>query len=906
MNEMSGDGFEDSAGSGSFKFDYRRTSAEPDPGEVFSLPCGPDDVKRIYWLFLGRAPESAAVITGNCNRPLADMIRSTIFSAEFAKLINDVATAARGGPVNFTNAITADIEDWLVHKFGVRPKREAGSLDARWREQLASLIGTWRVWEMFAKAFGRQAQRLYESLTAKTDTLAEWRGNIDQASVDNIKGWLFSESAKGPIKIELFANGVFIGIAENSEFRWDVAKAHNIVGGCGFSLRPALSPLHINQPSLAITARRLGSGEELPLKAEIKPAGTQRLSQLLALREELEELSSKLDDCFKRFGPLDSLVSFPTDRYDRFKSMYRVPEPPPHTASRKLSVVVPVYRPPRKSLAGAIRSVKEQSHGNWQLVLVNDAPDDIETLDYIRQLALADPRITVITPYENLGLAGALNAGIEAATGDYVCFLDHDDELEPTALAWCGHVIAETGAKLVYSDEDRFEYEGGRKKYLHPFFKPARDYDLLLQRNYVCHLVCVEAATLRMAGGLRKGFEGAQDHDLALRLFEILKPSEIMHLPYILYHWQIAPTSFSNSKENQASIEVNGRKAVAEHLLRMNCSAEASMHDDRFGDPIEFCSRVDWKPAPEIKRMAIIIQTRDRVDYLAPCIESIRQNLARPSHCDIVVVNNRSQKILTEQYLRAASNAGDVRVIDFDEDFNWSRANNVAASLTDADFLLFMNNDMVVLTYGFDDTVRALLDRPEVGMVGARLLYENGTIQHAGVAIGVGGVGGHIGVGDPVSEPGYFDLTHLDHAVSAVTGAFMAVRKRDHLAVGGFDEHELKVAFNDVDYSLKVHGIGKVCVYTPKITCYHFESVTRGYDYIDPDKTVRANNEAEVVKYRWNEDLLYDLFYNITFDRKAMPFQLIAMPSADQATQYLQRQLAWQRKADAFARPLAG
>lgn len=333
---------------------------------------------------------------------------------------------------------------------------------------------------------------------------------------------------------------------------------------------------------------------------------------------------------------------------------------------------------------------------------------------------------------------------------------------------------------------------------------------------------------------------------------------------------------------------------IAEHLSRISAHAVlARPPATDFVDGSQLRPRVQWLAARNDSRLAIIIATRNRVDLLQPCIESLRRTLASSSGTEIIVVDNQSDDRLTVSYLASLERLPGVRVLPFHEEFNWSRANNLAAASTDADLLLFMNNDMEMITPAFDLVIRGLLDRPDVGAVGALLLYDDGSIQHAGTAVGVGGTAAHIGVGGiPGAEDGAA-MHFATHSAGAVTGAFLAIRREDFERVRGFDEVDLKVTFNDVDLCLKVRALGLNVLYTPAIRCFHYESATRGSDECDPVRISRAERESALLSNRWREELQFDPFYHPSFCRDSSVHSAVRMPSADSLTAYLSKQVEW-------------
>jgi GT2 family glycosyltransferase len=485
----------------------------------------------------------------------------------------------------------------------------------------------------------------------------------------------------------------------------------------------------------------------------------------------------------------------------------------------------------------------------------------------------------VLRAATRLGIAGNTNRGIEAAGGEYVAFLDHDDELAPEALFHVVTALQERPYALVYSDEDRIEDDHlGSLIHHTPFFKPGFDPDLLRSMNYICHLVVVRREVLVSAGLLRAGVDGAQDHDLLLRLSEILTPADIRHIAKILYHWRVTPNSVSRTAATAEGLRDTIVRVVQEHLDRAGHGAIADAHADPQGVARPFAARVRWKLPPTAPVVSIIIPTRDRLDLLKPCLDSIfRSADSYPGSLDVVIVDNDSVEAASHEYFASLTGSGAARVIRFRGEFNWSAINNFAAREARGEVLVFLNNDTVVLTEDWCAELVANALRPDVGVVGARLLYDDGTLQHAGVVLGVEGVAGHDSVGESPERGGYFGRSHLQRGAAAVTGACLATRREIFVRLGGFDDVHFKVAFNDIDYCLKVGEAGYRVVYDPFAVLYHFESKSRGYD-LSEAKLARQRMEAAVFRSRWSAIVDSDPFYNAHFERHARPFERLRSP----------------------------
>ena len=481
-----------------------------------------------------------------------------------------------------------------------------------------------------------------------------------------------------------------------------------------------------------------------------------------------------------------------------------------------ISVVMPVYNIEIRWLDAAIESVKRQIYPHWQLCIADDRSKRKDIADYLR--GLDHPLIRIIFLERNSGIAEASNAALALADGDYVALLDHDDELTPDALYEVAKAINEHDPDLLYSDEDKLTQES---YYLEPHFKPDYSPDLLFSINYICHLSVYRRALLEKIGGFRNGFDGAQDHDLLLRFLD--HTDRVHHIPKILYHWRKIPGSTAAKFDHKNYAWEAGRKAVADALDRRGIAGSVV-----FGKfPGNYRVRRTLLTQPKI---SIVIPFRDQPDLLRECIDSILSKTAYEDF-EIVGVSNNSREPETLALMKDYANRDPrIRFLVHDIPFNFSAINNFAVRQVDGEHVLLLNNDMVVIT---PDWLQALLEhsqRPEVGAVGAKLYYPDDTVQHGGVIIGIGGIAGHAHKYAQRDDNGYFDRLLLIQNFSAVTAACLMVKKSLYEQVDGMDEEHLAIAFNDVDFCLRLREKGYLNVFTPYCELYHHESKTRGYE----------------------------------------------------------------------------
>ncbi len=520
-------------------------------------------------------------------------------------------------------------------------------------------------------------------------------------------------------------------------------------------------------------------------------------------------------------------------------------------AQTLISVIMPVFDPPVDALREAIDSVRNQIWPHWELCIVDDASSDPQIRALIEQMASEEPRISPVLRKERGHISAASNDALAMAGGEWVAFLDHDDRLSLDALLEVATVItANADAGLIYSDEDKLD--GNGKRCL-PAFKPDWDPELFLSYNVINHLACYRTALVREVGGLREGYEGAQDYDLALRVSERLKPEAIVHIPRILYHWRMAPDSVASGTGAKPYAMEAGRRALADHFRRTG--VEASVHFE------ETFYRVDYPLPAKPPKVSIVIPTRDRLSLLATCVASIREKTDYPDY-EIIIVDNGSMKRATLDWLARNEAEGSIRVLREGGPFNFSAHNNAGVAAAAGEIVVLLNNDIEIVTPDWLRELASLCLRPGVGAVGARLLYPDGTLQHGGVVLDPEVVARHWfrGVAGDHSGPG--QRLKVRQALSAVTGACLATTKQLYLELGGLDADNLQVAFNDIDYCLKVSAAGLRVVFTPFAELIHHESASRGKD-MTPEKSRRLYAEMAFMKDKWDAAL--------AFDRMAMP-----------------------------------
>jgi GT2 family glycosyltransferase len=518
-----------------------------------------------------------------------------------------------------------------------------------------------------------------------------------------------------------------------------------------------------------------------------------------------------------------------------------------------ISIVVPVFDTEEKHLRAMIESVRQQIYPNWELCLADDASSRPHVQQTLQEYVTRDPRVKAMRRQTNGHVSAATNSALDLATGEFVALLDHDDLLSERALYEVAvELEAHPDADVVYSDSDCVDDSGRRWA---PYFKTDWDPDLMLGHNMVSHLGVYRRSLVEGVGRLRAGFEGSQDYDLMLRVAESTVPGRIRHVPSILYHWRRRSTSPSFSEASLERCVVAARRAIRGHFERTGRVArvEAAPKAPTF-------TRVVYPVPAHRPLVSVIVPIRDRADLLRRCADGI---LTRTDYepLELIIVDNESREFETQELLSRLAEDPRVRIVRHAGVFNYAAINNRAVECAQGEVVVLLNNDVDVISSGWLDEMVSQALRPEVGAVGAKLLYPDGRVQHAGVLLGVGHGAGHFFHGAAGGDLGYFSFLVLTRQVSAVTAACMAVRRSIYLDVGGLDEVNLPVAFNDVDFCLRIGERGYTVVWTPHAELHHFESATRGLD-TEGERSGRLDRDAAYLWRRWGSVLSSDPHYN--------------------------------------------
>lgn len=530
----------------------------------------------------------------------------------------------------------------------------------------------------------------------------------------------------------------------------------------------------------------------------------------------------------------------------------------------KFSIVIPAYKTPEKYLKEMLDSILAQTYENWEVCVADGSPAGEGIERVLSRYAERDRRFKYVILGENKGISGNTNAAMDMADGDFIVLADHDDTMTPDALYECAKVLGEhPECDVIYSDEDKMDMDGGAL--FDPHFKPDFNIDLLCSVNYICHLFVVSHDLAARVGGFRQEFDGAQDYDFIFRCTE--KAAKICHIPKVLYHWRCHKDSTASNPESKLYAFEAGSRAIMAHYERVGIEAEKVEKGVDYGI---YHSTYKILNDPMV---SIIIPNKDHHQDLDLCLRSIKERATYRNVEFVIIENNSTSPETFAYYEKIQKEFDNVHVVRWEREFNYSAINNFGVTFAKGEYLLFLNNDTELIAENFIEEMLGLCQREDVGAVGARLLYQDDTIQHAGVVVGFGGIAGHTFIGLHKAENSYFHRAMSTQDYSAVTAACMMTKKSLFEAVGGFTE-ELAVAFNDIDYCMKVRAAGKLVVYNPYALLYHYESKSRGLEDT-PEKVARFNREIKKFSERWPEILEKgDPFYNPNLTLRKSNFAL--------------------------------
>ena len=697
--------------------------------------------------------------------------------------------------------------------------------------------------------------------------------SLDGVERGVVNGWAVGPKPGAALLIHVIVDGLLQGAARTNLYREDIGgMTGNFNAGFAFFLSPhfqdgrrhtvsclfADTGEHLaNSPKDVLIASKFGDeGDRAAVLAE---SFFKLQREIESFRDQVKVTAAAGVSYFVNYPFFQDVVHASGATLARLRKRDIGPAP------ALFSIVMPTYKTDPDILRMAIDSVVAQTDRHWELV-ISDSSSSPALRHYMQARADEDPRIRVILNEGRLGISDNTNVALRAAKGEYVGFMDHDDELAPEAISLNRAAFATGLYDIVYSDEDKIDSNGN---FVEPHYKSAFDLDLLLCMNYMCHLVFARRSSILETELNRRAYDGAQDWDLLLQLMRRVDPRRVGHIPRVLYHWRMIPGSTATAIGEKSYAVNAGLEAVKDYLVAVGADADAAPLP---GDLPYVDVRWHTKPGSMV---SVIIPTKDRIDLVTNCVNSVLMT-AGDIDFEILIVDNNSTAASCASFESMGADPR-IRVLRYDGVFNYSAINNFAAREARGDFLLLLNNDVFFTRKGWLAHILGVAQRPDVGAVGLKLLYPDNTVQHCGVVLGVGGVAGHAFVRLPQTNHGYFARLSCTHEVSAVTAACLLVRSETFFAVGGLEERDLTIAFNDGDFCIKIGQSGLRNIIVATTFAYHAESLSRGYEDT-LEKIARFEGETATMKARWALQLAADRFYSPNFDLNHAPYTVLDLP----------------------------
>ncbi len=605
-----------------------------------------------------------------------------------------------------------------------------------------------------------------------------------------------------------------------------------------------------------------GQHQQYQVKHQLRLAGVEALTLITQEISKLREMLNQLASCLPE---LQAQMAFPVSCYDSFRASFDVPKPPPVATSCRFAVLLPADREPLETVFAQLQAIRSQTYENWTLYFIGCDP----ARRRIAERAVASDARIHWTETMSGETAAEAERRIALSSGvDWLVLLSSGALLHPRAIEWFASLAGQNTSTAFITDEETVTCGGGGVRRTSPQFRQVVDYYTLLEMNVFGETVAVKLTSYSsVAQKLVATSISAARSSLLLAL---ARDGAVGHIPCPLVCRDREHTA------DPAAVAAAHEEAVRAHMMHASLGERMDIGPRSASSPR---LPVLWIPRDPGRSVAIIIPTRDNGPDVARFVDSLRVRAAVPDALRILIVDNGSRQAETHRILAELEAKTQTQVLVLDEPFNWSRLNNRAVEATDSPLLVFANDDMVMLSEKWDERVRGLLERREIGAVGARLLYQDDTVQHAGVLFGWRGSVIHDGLSRSCLEPGPASRWHVSRAVGAVTGAFLATRRDEFLAHRGFDELSLAVSYSDIDYALKLRASGLRILWTPEITLYHHESKTRGLDHLDPEKSARDAAERAVMEARWGAAMLADPSVNPVWHMATLPFSLLSAPS---------------------------
>jgi O-antigen biosynthesis protein len=844
---------------------------EDDAGRALTVES--EDVQAIYNLLLRRDPEGFHLIEAHRGRALDAYFFSFLDSPEFHGAMLP-AMAGRAGLPPYRGRLSFEqLRVWLRSRSifsGDLTDRLAASRS--WREAFRTLMTDP---EVLARSSTLKDAGTYacEPDGEFEPDGSEIEGDCEHINVWEAKGWCVNHLDRGEkVTVEILVGGEVVGSAICQEHRRDIQSRIGGDGACGFTFVFPPQVQETLREEQWISVRERATGTLIGPSVAVRHHGPSRLDVFDTLEEELARARQTLERLEAQLAGAAPTLGYHLTAYDEFVRAQieptaemlaaRLAEVPASSPAPIVSVVLVLDGEGAEAVSATLESLAAQAFPSWELILAGPRPVGLEQ-------PLADLAATGHAVRERAGASG-LDAEalseicMEAGGGDFVLVLLPGDRLRRDALLEMVIAATPDDVAAVYYDQDSYAISADADELRSaPRLKPGFDLDYLLCDDYIGRAVMFRTAVLAELGGFARSLAAAGVLDLLLKTYEARGSGAIAHCPHVLIH---------TPAEDGVGDREGARDVVAEHLARTAPGATVSANDDPFGGARAGTLRVRWPLAPHPPAVSIIIPTKDHPELLGPCLASVQASLRDyGGEVEIFVVDNGTADPISLALLGSLAAMGTIRLARYPGPFNWSALNNRAVAEARGEILVFLNNDILMLGPGWLSELVSQALRPDVGAVGARLLYGDYSIQHAGLVIGVAGLTSHESVGQPVGDGGYLGRTQLQHRASAVTGACLATRRDVFERLGGFDEAVFKITFNDIDYCMRATANGLAVVYTPFATMLHFESVSRGVGTPSPG----VDDELAGFRSRWKDALRHDIYYNAHFDRSARPFTFL-------------------------------
>jgi GT2 family glycosyltransferase len=818
-----------------------------------------EDVDALYMLFLGRIPESDAVREEYLGRPALKVAEKILTSEEFATQILDRYMLQQWPPHQALSLKRLPLVAKFIVDSGLAQTDEAAP-QADWQGLLRWVLAGEPCGSAFKDHYGDLADRFLELPGAPGSPIVS---GVDLIANTLCRGWVVDRNNPAAVlHLRVKLNGLTVKIIAADEFRRDVQARYGGDGRTGFTVRVDQLPgaAELRQASVEIVELSRGAVVLPERLVELSPVPSLRIET--QIRRELLDLRRAVERLEEQLPRLEVSQTWPLPAYQAVRPVVDLLPSPAAPGEGAASFCVVVIDDPGRpqSASASLASVLAQAGAADRIVLVL-CPD-------ASHRPASAPRVELERREAGETLSATLNRIASQTPASHLLVLDAGTTVASEALAWFRAAIARTGAAVIYSDEDQVTRDMPEREALQPIFRPAFDPELLLQRNYIGQFFCVLREAFVELGGFAGDPSLDPRHDFLLRAAARYGRAAFVHLPLVLVHTHATPVNLEAGQQRLIH-------TVQRHLEQTGSAARAVSHDDSVGRPVPDAAKIVW-PEDRARLISVIVPTRDSAAMVSALVTSLRCQTAHWDRIEIVViVNGGPDQVARDGFAEIENAFGVVRVVNQRVPFNWGAINNAAATgFSTGELLVFLNDDMLCVTPGWDIRLRSQLARPNVAVLGGRLLYPNGAIQHAGIVFGHHAQNLHEGAGEAAGDGLYLDRTLLVHETAAVTGAFLACRRGTFDEIGGFDAERFTVTCSDVDFCVKARAAGGMVLYDPFLTWIHYESASRGFD--DHSESNRRRFDLEFTRWRagWQALDLVDLSLNPHLVRSPRPFEV--------------------------------